>query len=67
MSKFTYQPLLDYVRKNDINLEKMRINLEMSPRTLAKIKKDGVMRIDTISEIADYLKLEIGDIVRIKK
>ncbi|MGL5383489.1 MAG: helix-turn-helix domain-containing protein [Culicoidibacterales bacterium] len=43
------------------------VDIGISSRTIAKMSKGQVVSMETISKIAEYLQVDIGDIISVKK
>ena len=63
----TYYKLLDLLNRRNITKTKMRIDLGMSTKTLAKISANEPLSMEVIEKICAYLEVQPGDILEYEK
>lgn len=60
---FSYKPLWKLLIEKDMTKEQLRVALEMSSSTMAKMGKGENVSMDVIEKICAYFGCSIGDIV----
>lgn len=63
----SYLPMNVMLARRDIKRTKMAEDLNISPPTLAKFKKNEYVNLQTLEKICIYLDCGIEDIVEIKR
>lgn len=63
----SYLPMNVMLARRDIRRTKMAEDLNISPPTLAKFKKNEYVNLQTLEKICIYLDCGIEDIVEIKR
>ena len=58
-----YYKLFDLLNRRNITKTKMRIDLRMSTKTLAKISAHEQISLDVLERICKYLKVQPGEII----
>ena len=68
MGKVSYLRLKILLLERGVKMSELGKQIGLSSATVSKINKDDAnVNLDTIIKIADYLNVDIGDIVSIKK
>lgn len=62
-----YFKLFDLLNRRNITKTKLRIDLSLSTKTLAKISNHENINVDTIEKICAYLNVQPGDIMEYEK
>lgn len=62
-----YYKLLDLLNRRNITKTKMRIDLSMSTKTLAKISANEPLSMEVIEKICAYLEVQPGEILEYEK
>jgi DNA-binding Xre family transcriptional regulator len=58
-----YYKLFDLLNRRNITKTKMRLDIGMSTKTLAKISAHEQISLDVLERICEYLKVQPGDII----
>ena len=60
---FKYYKLFDVLNRREITKTKMRLDIGISTRTLAKISNHEYISMEVLDKICEYLKLQPGEII----
>jgi len=62
----SFDPLLDFLHFNKLNLQDVSKDVGLSSRTVAKFRKGESVSLATIDKICQYYRLPIERVVEIK-
>ena len=62
-----YYKLFDILRRNNMTIEQLRIDIQASSATMTKLRKNENVSIDVIDRICDRLECQPGDIMEFEK
>lgn len=60
---FSYKPLFKTMIDKNVTREQMKIELKLSPTTMAKLSKGENISLTVIDRMCSYLDCEIEDII----
>ena len=58
-----YYKLLDFLNRSNISKEELRVKIEVSSATMAKLSKNQPVSLDVIDKICATLNCQPGDIL----
>jgi DNA-binding Xre family transcriptional regulator len=58
-----YTKLERILQERNISKEKLRLDIDIAPNTVAKIKKNEPMNLSVVDKICEYLQVQPGDIL----
>ncbi|MEY8352569.1 helix-turn-helix transcriptional regulator [Lachnospiraceae bacterium 54-53] len=63
----TYYKLFDMLRRRQMTVEQLRIDIQASSATMTKLRKNEKVSIDVIERICDRLDCQPGEIMEFEK
>jgi putative transcriptional regulator len=60
---FSFKPLWKLLIDKEMTRENLRVALNLSPTTMAKISKDGNVTLETLHKICEYFNVQLTDII----
>lgn len=62
-----YYRLFDYLKRNHITVEQLRIGIGASSATMSKLRQNKQVAMDVIARICDFLDCQPNDILENEK
>ncbi len=63
----TYYKLFDVLKRRQMTVEQLRIDIQASSSTMTKLRKNQNVAIDVIDRICDRLDCQPGDLMEFEK
>lgn len=63
----TYYKLFDVLKRRQMTVEQLRIDIQASSSTMTKLRKNQNVSIDVIDRICDRLDCQPGDLMEFEK
>lgn len=63
---FSYKPLWKYLLDKDLSKTEMRLQIGLSPATIAKMSKDEYVSLEVLDRICCHFKIQPSDVLEWK-